>query len=221
MDAPSIDRPPRWAEWLLEAILPPRDRDTIPGDLLEEYREVIVPTRGRARANRWYLRQVLSLVNGLTLGLAIGAVFSVWNLVGTILTPLLEDSPRALAGFYGPMFALWGLAGWLAGRRTGHVVQAVKAGVTVALVTSVVFNVAMLLRVNLFLDVIKYRDDWQNMVANFAGSGFESFRTYANYVYITGAPSKILVGVVIGTLCGFIGGVVATLNPQRRRRIQT
>ncbi len=217
---PSVNRPPRWAEWLLEAMLKARDRDTVSGDLLEEYREVIVPTRGRKRANLWYLRQALSLVNGLTFGLAIGVTFSVWNLVVTILVPLIEDTPLALAGFYGPMFGLWGLAGWMAGTRTGQFVEAVKAGAIVALVTFVVFDLAVILRVNLFLEVIKYRDDWQNLVANFPASGFESFRAYVNYVYITGSPVKILVATVIGTGCGAIGGVVASLTPQRRRRIQ-
>jgi hypothetical protein len=220
MDAPSFDRPPRWAEWLLGVMLKPRDRDTISGDLLEEYREVIVPTRGRTRANLWYLRQALSLVNGLRLGLAIGLVFSVWNLVVTILEPLLQDSPVALLGFYGPMFVMWGLAGWMAGRRTGHLAEAVKAGATVALVTFIVFDAGVILRINLLLDVIKHRDDWRNLVANFPASGFDSFRTYVNYVYITASPFKIFVATVIGTGCGLIGGLAASLAPQGRRRIQ-
>jgi hypothetical protein len=220
VDAPVVDRPPRWAEWLLRAILEPRDRDTIPGDLLEEYREVIVPTRGRFRANLWYLRQALSLSNGVTFGLALGLAFGVWNLVVTSLMPLVDDSPLALAGFYGPMFQMWGLAGWMAARRTGRLAAAVKAGATVAFVTFVVFNATVILRVNLFLEIIKHRDDWRNMVANFPASGFDSFRAYVNYVYITGLPFWILVATIIGTGCGAIGGLVAALTPQRGRRIQ-
>jgi hypothetical protein len=220
VNGPVVDRPPRWAEWLLRAMLEPRDRDTISGDLLEEYREVIVPRRGRLRANLWYVRQALSLVNGVTLGLALGLVFSVWNLVVTSLMPLVDDSPLALAGFYGPMFQMWGLAGWMAARRTGHLAAAVKTGATVAFVTFVVFDAALILRVNLFLEIIKHRDDWQNMVASFPASGFASFRGYVNYVYITGSPLTILIGTVIGTGCGLIGGLVAALAPQRGRRIQ-
>jgi hypothetical protein len=49
--------PPRWAEAVLRMLLSPEDRDSVSGDLLEEYREPIVPTRGPA-ANRWYVRQV-------------------------------------------------------------------------------------------------------------------------------------------------------------------
>jgi len=49
--------PPGWAESLLRLLLPRRDRDSVSGDLLEEYRETIVPSLG-ASADRWYVRQV-------------------------------------------------------------------------------------------------------------------------------------------------------------------
>ena len=54
--------PPPWAEHLLRLVLPPVDRDTITGDLLEEYQEAIRPMRGPVGARRWYLRQVASLI---------------------------------------------------------------------------------------------------------------------------------------------------------------
>jgi len=49
--------PPRWAESLLRLLLSPRDRDTVSGDLLEQYRDSIVPTLGDG-ADGWYVRQV-------------------------------------------------------------------------------------------------------------------------------------------------------------------
>ena len=49
--------PPDWAETLLEASLSADDRESVTGDLLEEYRQSVVPTVG-ARAGRWYIRQV-------------------------------------------------------------------------------------------------------------------------------------------------------------------
>jgi hypothetical protein len=54
--------PPQWAERLLRRTLSPANRDTITGDLLEEYREVILPARGVVGARRWYLRHALSLM---------------------------------------------------------------------------------------------------------------------------------------------------------------
>jgi len=56
-------RPPQWAEYVLRVLLRARDRETITGDLLEEYREVALPTLGPLRAKLWYLRQVGSLMN--------------------------------------------------------------------------------------------------------------------------------------------------------------
>jgi hypothetical protein len=54
--------PPAWAESLLRRLLSARDRETISGDLLEEYREAIVPLRGAGRAGIWYVGQVMSFV---------------------------------------------------------------------------------------------------------------------------------------------------------------
>jgi len=54
--------PPRWAEACLERLLAERDRETIVGDLREEYAASILPNLGRLRADSWYLRQALSFV---------------------------------------------------------------------------------------------------------------------------------------------------------------
>jgi hypothetical protein len=51
-------RPPRWAESVLRLLLRPADRETVSGDLLEAYRDTVVPSRGQASADRWYVRQV-------------------------------------------------------------------------------------------------------------------------------------------------------------------
>src|SRR3954468_24641011 len=54
--------PPRLAHALLLASLRPSDSESIPGDLLEEYREIRRPSLGRLRADTWYIRQVLSVL---------------------------------------------------------------------------------------------------------------------------------------------------------------
>jgi len=54
--------PPRWLEGILRWCLPSQDRETISGDLLEEYRRVQWPQLGSMRANLWYTRQVLSFL---------------------------------------------------------------------------------------------------------------------------------------------------------------
>jgi len=60
---PRKTAPPPWAERLLESLLPVRDRQTITGDLREEYLEVILPTYGPLRAHFRYLRQLSSIAS--------------------------------------------------------------------------------------------------------------------------------------------------------------
>jgi len=54
--------PPRWAETMLRSLLRPADRESISGDLLEEYRAAKHPLLGALRANIWYLKHVLSML---------------------------------------------------------------------------------------------------------------------------------------------------------------
>jgi hypothetical protein len=60
----NVQTPPRWAESLLERLLPAQAREEIVGDLREEYIESVLPQRGRFRANVWYARHVLSFLPG-------------------------------------------------------------------------------------------------------------------------------------------------------------
>ena len=54
--------PPRWMQVLLLWLLKSSDRESISGDLLDEYREVRRPGLGSFRANAWYQKQVLSVL---------------------------------------------------------------------------------------------------------------------------------------------------------------
>ena len=151
----------------------------------------------------------------VTLGLLLGAAFGVWNLISTRLDPLAEDTPIALLIFYGPMFASWGLAGFVAARRTGRLLDGVRVGAIVAFVTFVVYVLTQFVRVNVFLDILSHRSDWQNLIARFQNSGYESLRRYVNYVGLIGAPFKILVASLIGAITGLVGGVLGTLLRRR------
>lgn len=53
-------QPPRWAEVVLERLLPEHSRETVVGDLREEFIESQLPQKGLMCADLWYLRQVLS-----------------------------------------------------------------------------------------------------------------------------------------------------------------
>jgi hypothetical protein len=117
-------QPPAWACWVLGAILSPRDRDAVPGDLLEEYRLDKLPTHGKVRADFWFVRQVAR---------------QLWRSSWVAIVPLasafvLSDFHHALINPYSPPFPenVFGavvLAGFLLvaivnGRRTGRVAGA-------------------------------------------------------------------------------------------------
>jgi hypothetical protein len=155
----------------------------------------------------------------VVLGLILGVGFGLWDLIVTFLDPLAEDDPRALLLFYGPMFAIWGLAGFVAARRTGRILDAVKVAAIVAFVTFVIFDVAAIVRVNLFLDALTHRSDWQNLLVRFQSSGFTSLRLYANYEYITGSPFKILVATLIGSVTGLMAGFLSWLGRHAMGRV--
>jgi hypothetical protein len=125
---------------------------------------------------------------------------------------LAEDTISALLIFYGPMFALWGFAGFRAFRTSSRPADAVIVGGTVACGTFVVFVVARLITMNMSLDVTSQRLDWQNLLARFKTSGFESLRAYANYEHVAGAPFKIFVASVIGAGMGLVGGLCGRLG---------
>lgn len=55
---PHSSEPPAWAQEVLTWLVPASSEESIPGDLLEEYRDTVLPSRGRWRANVWYVRQV-------------------------------------------------------------------------------------------------------------------------------------------------------------------
>jgi hypothetical protein len=153
------------------------------------------------------------------LGLILGAGFGLWNLVATRLNPLADDDLIPLLMFYGPMFTIWGIAGFGAARRTGWLLDAVRVGATVAFVMFLVYDLAVILRVNLFLDAMSQRSDWQNLMEGFRASGFRSLRAYANYRYVTGAPFKIFVATMIGAVTGLVGGLFGKLGYREMMRV--
>jgi hypothetical protein len=140
-------------------------------------------------------------------GCAMGLVLGSWNLIAFWLNPL-DDGVAGMLIVYGPMFISWSVAGFMAARRTGRLTEAAKAGTVLAFATFAIFWVANIVRVNLFLDMLREWPGWQQaVVARYRESGFESFRAFTNYQYLVDAPLKIAVPTVIGALLASIGGL--------------
>jgi hypothetical protein len=148
---------------------------------------------------------------GILVGLAFGAV----NLLFSWLYPLADDSVGALLRFYGPMFFLWAFASFRAARNHGRLLSGVTTGLLVAFATFCVYDLLVQLRVNLFLDDLTGRADWQSMMRRFRASEFDSLRLFINLEYLKGAPLKIAVASAIGALMGIIGGSMGWLASRR------
>ena len=157
--------------------------------------------------------------HALFAGLIIGLVFGLANLLFTWLYPLSDDTRGALLRFYGPMFLLWAVASFRAARRTGRLWSGVTTGLTVAFATFVVFDLLILVRVNVFLKELTGRADWQNMMIRFRESGVDNVRLFVNLEYLTGAPLKLAVSCAIGAVLGAIAGFLGQLMHRRLKRI--
>src|SRR6476619_197649 len=76
-----MSNPPAVAQALLDLLLPVDARETVSGDLLEEYRDARTPALGRVRADFWYSRQVG--------GIGLRAYW--WFIVPVVLLLLVHD----------------------------------------------------------------------------------------------------------------------------------
>ena len=155
---------------------------------------------------------------GCVLGLALGS----WNLIAFWLNPL-DDSVAGMIIVYAPMFVSWGVAGFVTSRRTGRLTDGVVAGTVFAFSTFAVFWIANIVRVNVFLDVLREWPGWQQtVVARYRESGFTSFRGFTNYEYLKDAPLKLAVPTGVGAVLALIGALVGMrghrLTPSPKRR---
>jgi hypothetical protein len=62
LNAPSAEVPPNLADFLLQLFLPKGDRETIPGDLHEEFMASILPKFGARKARFWFWKQTISTI---------------------------------------------------------------------------------------------------------------------------------------------------------------
>ena len=127
--------PPRWAETVLRWLLRPSDRESISGDLLEEYRAAKHPALGALRANTWYIKHVVSVLWRLIRPCALA-------LAGLTLVSPMVKSMGGVGLWYGSLvqapgislvhalFYLW--AGYHGSRRT----RLIRTGMLAAVGTS-------------------------------------------------------------------------------------
>jgi hypothetical protein len=124
-------RPPEWAEALLRLLLKPEDRESVSGDLLEEYRQTAVPARGKG-ADAWYVRQVAGFLWRTTWiwSLLFSALF-VSRTAYDWLVPTTQFATRSAVSTWSGVAVLFIAAAWSAWRS-----RSVVSGLAVAAITS-------------------------------------------------------------------------------------
>jgi hypothetical protein len=117
----------------------PADRDSVPGDLLEEYRVVRQPTRGTVRADAWYVWQVTTILWQLIQPCALGlALFTIGASIVVGPRPWLGSLAPA-PGLSPIHAAVYVWAGYHAARRTGRIASAMLATGSIGLVGYIAF----------------------------------------------------------------------------------
>lgn len=188
-DSHSECHPPAWAEGLLRLLLGREDRESVSGDLLEEYRAGVVPARGRVRADLWYLRQVMGFVwravwlwAALLTASVIGRDALDWW-----LSPTNEFYARSIAST-AIAVGLFASAGALTAWRTRSIRSGVVAGLATGLIAAVLVNAASLV-------MLAVNHDAHTMTMIRASGGLEE-------VFIL--P---LIVTLPGTICASLGAV--------------
>lgn len=188
--------PPRWADLLLGCLLGPEDRQTVPGDLLEEYRVGVLPARGQAAADAWYVRQVLGFVWRATWPWALA--FSAAYVGRVALDWLVPPADFHLRATISTAFAVAILlaAGAHVAWRTGSV----AGGTLAAVATAAVAALASAAGVGILLSI--WHDPSTLNAIQDSGGLDEAF---------TLPISMVVPALVVGTLGGVVGGAARRL----------
>jgi len=156
--SPASIRPPRWAEALLHVLLPPDEAETVSGDLIEEYRETVYPSRGRWRADLWFVRQVSgfawrgSLIWGVLLAVAFllnpTSMLGIWQPGGGRPGWQPNGKVLELAVIVFTVFLLAARSAWRTGHMRSGMIVAVSIGAAGGMVyfAGSIFEIAFLLR---------------------------------------------------------------------------
>lgn len=191
---PDSSAPPSWAQELLSWLVPLSSEESIPGDLLEEYREAVRPSRGQWRANLWYLRQVAGFLSRLAW------MFVVLNAAAVILRTILDTfAPPGFAPHSYQLrssFSTYSAIGTflLAGIYGGYRIGRVRGGVLAAVTASAV-GFALALSFGVFLHYAVIRDDPAKL---------NVFDVTGGWAEAIGMP--IIITVIAAPL-GMLGGV--------------
>jgi hypothetical protein len=189
--------PPGWAEALLRVCLTSDEVDSVSGDLLEEYRDNVLPKYGQRRADRWYTIQVLGFVwRDARLWAALFSAAFVIRTAFDWFVPTLQFETRSAASTALGVAILLAAGCWSAW-RSGSVVAGTIVGVATTALGAVVSIVAVAALLTIWHD--------PETMAAIRGSGGLGEA-------LTLPVMMVLPGIVVGTVGGAVGATVKRLQ---------
>ena len=204
---PDSNAPPSWAQELLTWLVPLSSEESIPEDLLEEYREAVRPSRGQWRANLWYFEQVAGFWCRLAW------MFVALNAAALILRTIFDTfAPPGVAPHSYQLrssLSTYAAVGTflLAGCYAGYRMRRANSGTLAAFTASAVGHaLALGFQVVLFYTVIRH--DPTTLHVFYATGGWGEAIGMPVIISVVVAP--------LGLLGGFCGEYISRL-PSRRR----
>jgi hypothetical protein len=231
-----MPNPPDAAELILRALLPLDMRETVSGDLLEEYRESRVPAVGEFRADLWYWRQVGGmwlraywwLVVSVVLLLVVSDVFNTFRAPSG--ASYLNGLPRLVDAVLSPLVGVVGLLGlataygsWRTRRWPGGFVAALGVSVLVWLlmvlwVSATFHSFAQVQQSNPY-----WVQAWHWSIAHHRGAPDE---TFVHWLYWDNVGGLFIAGIVLlvtsfvfGGIGALVGEIILPPTGRRGRRI--
>ena len=216
-----MPHPPELAELILRGLLPLEMRETVSGDLLEEYRESRVPATGEFLADLWYWRQVGGMWLRAYWWLVVSVVFLlvVSDIFNTFRAPsgasYLDGLPKLVDAVTSPIVGVIGLLGmatvygsWRTRRWQGGFVAALGLSVVVWLfmvlwVNATFYSFAQVQQSNPY-----WVQAWHWSIAHHHGAPNE---TFIHWLYWDNVGGLLIAGIVLLVTPFLLGGVAALI----------
>ena len=232
-----MPNPPAVGQELLKVLLRPDVRESVCGDLLEEYREARLPALGRLRADLWYWRQIGGIwlraywwfVVPVILQLVIHDVFNTFRapsgasyLDGLPKIALAPLSPLAGVGF----FALAGAYGsWRTQRLAGGLIAALGTSFVVWLFMVVWWNSTLYPFAQVQQSNPYWIQAWQWSTHRANPPSFFGFNpdtpdeTFLHWIFWDNLGALFFLGISMlaaSVVCGGVGSTLGLITARRR-----
>ena len=187
-------QPPRWAEAVLRVLMTSENAETISGDLLEQYRDSVYPSKGRRRADLWFIGQVIDFAWRATrVWVLLFAAASVGRTALDWLVPPLQFQTRSIVTTY-TAISIFVICGTLAAYRTRSLRASAATGLAVGVLAAPIQMVGALL-------ILAIWHDTQTMSAIAHSGGLGEVFQLPVFLFIP--------GVILALLGGLIGKAAA------------